>query len=612
MISSHPPALVQPRATSPISQQPFPLVDLILDQQDSEVRKIRIVGRGLRTALAYLKHELQDHANIQILSEDETVESIEPDNLVVFATQGKAKGRTDLVFKLLRWGQDEVIEYLIAKAPERCKSVMSRLTAADDIWLGNGSPRVLSTVLDQMIESDEIQSVEQGIRAHFDQLAMTSKQRGKLSSVCIEHLFSPNAAIALHNLSPRLIDADTVKFFSNDTVRYVLGADRVIQDLRKEKKPKPMKVIWSETFTELMAEKIKNDLPVNDYLNSLTHDKTARYASNAASLLVASDKTWRPSGKEGQCFESAKLSRVNWSEASLKASSLARADFSDSVLRKVQLQNALLVNADFFRSDLSGANLSHCLAPDAEFIDAIMRAISAEKASFNSCELQGAVLECSNLSDANFSDANLSFANLSNCNLSKANFLKAKLDHVNFSNSKLSEAKLRWVDLRTVNLDSVELSGASLNRCNLEGQSLERVGMKSASFARAILTGTRFRNCNMQNCRLTTARMANIDWEDCDLRRADFSYCQFLMGSTRAGTVDSPYPSHGTRTGYYTDDHDDHYFKTPEETRKANLCGCNLLGAEIYKADFYLVDLRGAKYDDDQREHFEKCKAILD
>ncbi len=86
---------------------------------------------------------------------------------------------------------------------------------------------------------------------------------------------------------------------------------------------------------------------------------------------------------------------------------------------------------------------------------------------------------------------------------------------------------------------------------------------------------------------------------------------QCPLGSTRSGKVGSPYASHGTRTGFYTDDYDEQGFKSPEEIRKANLCGADLRGAIIDGVDFYLVDLRRAKYDEKQAAHFRRCGAIL-
>lgn len=65
-------------------------------------------------------------------------------------------------------------------------------------------------------------------------------------------------------------------------------------------------------------------------------------------------------------------------------------------------------------------------------------------------------------------------------------------------------------------------------------------------------------------------------------------------------------------TGFYTDDYEEQNFKAPEEIRKANLRGADLRGALVADTDFYLVDLRDAKYDAEQERHFRRCGAILD
>lgn len=44
----------------------------------------------------------------------------------------------------------------------------------------------------------------------------------------------------------------------------------------------------------------------------------------------------------------------------------------------------------------------------------------------------------------------------------------------------------------------------------------------------------------------------------------------------------------------------------------ANLRGCDLRGAKIDGVDFYVVDLREAKYTPYQRAIFENCDAILE
>ena len=117
--------------------------------------------------------------------------------------------------------------------------------------------------------------------------------------------------------------------------------------------------------------------------------------------------------------------------------------------------------------------------------------------------------------------------------------------------------------------------------------------------------------CNFEGAALNNARMALINWEYCDLRNADLRGCSFHLGSTRCGLVGSPYPSHGTRTGFYTDEYKEQYFKPPELIRKANLFGADLRGANITGVDFYLVDLREAKYDRGQLDQLISTGAIL-
>ncbi len=110
---------------------------------------------------------------------------------------------------------------------------------------------------------------------------------------------------------------------------------------------------------------------------------------------------------------------------------------------------------------------------------------------------------------------------------------------------------------------------------------------------------------------LEGARLADIDWEGADLRKADMRNCVFHLGSSRSGLVNSPIAGEGSRTGFYSDEFDQQIYRPPEEIRKANLCGADLREANLGTTDFYLVDLRGAKYNPSQFEHLRRCGAIL-
>ncbi len=116
---------------------------------------------------------------------------------------------------------------------------------------------------------------------------------------------------------------------------------------------------------------------------------------------------------------------------------------------------------------------------------------------------------------------------------------------------------------------------------------------------------------NFLGADLRDAGLAEVDWPGACLRDADLRGASFHLGSSRNGLVGSPIACEGSRTGFYTDDYDDQDIKPAEEIRKANLRGADLRGASIEGVDFYLVDLRGAKYTIGQAAQLRHCRAIL-
>src|SRR5262249_62339791 len=129
--------------------------------------------------------------------------------------------------------------------------------------------------------------------------------------------------------------------------------------------------------------------------------------------------------------------------------------------------------------------------------------------------------------------------------------------------------------------------------------------------AGGLLTDSTAGGASFRWARLVNAGLAGVEWEGAALRGADFSGASFHLGSTRSGLVGSTIACEGSRTGFYTDDSEEQHFKAPEEIRKANLCRADLRGANVVACDWYLVDLRGAVYDDAQADHFRRCRAIL-
>ncbi|MGB7345565.1 MAG: pentapeptide repeat-containing protein, partial [Pirellulaceae bacterium] len=187
------------------------------------------------------------------------------------------------------------------------------------------------------------------------------------------------------------------------------------------------------------------------------------------------------------------------------------------------------------------------------------------------------------------------------------------LDGATLVNADFSGVTFQNVKLEAVNIDGCDFRGLrSIGKLNLGGIQAGKAAFAGAKLVDSDWTGSILRTCDFAGADLSGARLAEIDWEDCDLRDVDLRGATFHMGSTRCGMVGSPYPSHGTRTGFYTDEYDEQYFQNPETIRKASLVGADLRGACLLGVDFYLVDLRGAKYDRIIHNHLVSTGAILD
>src|SRR5262249_6934579 len=174
-----------------------------------------------------------------------------------------------------------------------------------------------------------------------------------------------------------------------------------------------------------------------------------------------------------------------------------------------------------------------------------------------------------------------------------------------------SRATFAEADWRSARLDGARWHKARLPRCKFEWLTVTGADFSGAYLYGSLLTESSMPGAKFAHADLRNTGLADIDWEGADLSDADRGGASFPLGSSRSGLVGSPIAREGSMTGYYTDDFTEQDFKSPEEIRKANLCGADLLGAKVEGVDFYLVDLRDALYDDDQAAHFRACGAIL-
>jgi uncharacterized protein YjbI with pentapeptide repeats len=331
-----------------------------------------------------------------------------------------------------------------------------------------------------------------------------------------------------------------------------------------------------------------------------------------ASLLHATGWQWTPPPGPKARLGGAYLNKISWQGIALAGADLRGADLSSAALRRADFTGATLVQADLSGADLAEAVLANAAATRANFAGAILNKTTLRGADLSEANLQGARLEEANLRMAGLFCANLRGAVFAGADMSGASLLGVDLHNADFSHADLSGADLSGLRLSTAQFTGTRFYGTNLKGCDLEVMHLPGAQFRNANLERALLTGATMRGACFDGANLGCCGLADVDWEGASLQGADLRGASFHLGSTRSGLVGSPIAREGSMTGFYTDDYEEQDFKAPEEIRKANLCYADLRGAKIHGVDFYLVDLRHARFDPDREQHLRRSGAILE
>ena len=524
------------------------------------------------------------------------------------------------LLQLAPWGEDECIEYLLQAHREQCTSVMRRLRDAGDLASLGGVAELVSAVLDTLAADESALSAADALDRRVNELLARAPDRAALEALCLQSALEPEHVAALaerRSASPRF--EGEFKLLRRPIARASLAARALLAALQRGE-------LAQDALEHLGADVVRCAAPLVRVEASAIRTLLERFESAkpkeagvVASLLHAADAIafakWIVSrvGKRDEPYQlhAARLSGAPWTGFQLANAALPNCDLSRSTLVRGNLSGAKLHGARFLRSDLSGANLTEVQAPHAHFVRAALVWSDASRANFRHADLRHADLSGAQLEAAQFEHANLRFAILRGASLARATLQQAALEETNFTEANLTGADLRELDfatcvLRGACLDRARLNGATLVELDLSGVSATR-----ASFSEAALYGARLRHAKLGGASLRDARLANLDAEGTDFTGADFTGATFRLGTTRSGRVFHAPPMEGTRTGFYSDEFFDSPHRAPEELRTANLRGATLLGANVLCTDFYLVDLRGALYDERQAQHFRRCGAIL-
>lgn len=610
-------APVRPRVVLAGTNEAILLEELVESLEGRADRgPVEIVGgprTGKTTALSHL-------ASLPIANRLYLVDDAEPadiprgflNRLVVYATCTPLR-RCELKCELVPWCDDDLIEYLLSTHPDRCSAVMTRFMEDHNRVLLSGQPELCRLVAEEWAASDPIDDIRAALRRAIaarlpDEQALYDARFYALAALLGEQDLADQRA---RQLVYRGISRSVVGLLKYPWIRILLTADWIVTRLKGEADPPFPRDQWPRELVREVAELAAGDQAVIVRLQDVADSGEENYVSMAASVLHVAVPQWRPDPKCCAYFSGAYLSTAPWEGIDFGEANFERAD-----LCRANLRGANLAYAELSRAVLRGGNLVEACLADVfairtDFHSADLTQADLSRGRFTAARFTKAILNSASAVNTDFQRGNLNGASFCLANLRQADFRAATLVSTDFQDANLQGADLSELVLKRTNLRGANLSGSDLRRCDLEGLELPGAQCKGANLAHACLTGTVMHGANFRIAKLMHAGLAEVDWERADLRDADLRGCSFHLGSSRSGLVGSPYPGHGSRTGFYTNDFDDQSYKPPEAIRKANLCGADLRGARVEDTDFYLVDLRGALYDADQAAHFRRCDAIL-
>jgi uncharacterized protein YjbI with pentapeptide repeats len=571
------------------------------------------IGSGKSTAVAHLAAVFAHRDAIVFLDEpsaDELEKDLAASFVVMAALPGVGRG---VELALEPWGQDQLIEYLLAVHHDSCGSVMRRLgTAASESWV----PELACIVLDRFAADESLTEPQAAFERQISEHLRKRSQRDAAAQFCLAQLVggSRNVETATRQFAKSNCPPEVRRLLRHEMVQLPLAAERIIESLSRGD-DKVLTAPFPVDLIQLVAERCRES-----HANVLTRlsKLLASWRSKvphamAASILVAAGQAWRPQRRRGcWLFENGVFRNAQWSEVDLSRALVMNCDFSDANLASAVLDYAAANRTRFIAANLQGASLIGIQANNTSFRGASLERARASNASFCKANFVAAQMERIALMGADLSGADLSSANLRHADLTGARLVGAVLEDADLESATMRQSDLAGLDLRRANINGVCFDRANLKAVQLKDVRIDRPSMCDTRLRGARLTGSIFKDAKLAGADLQGAELAEIDWEGANLHCANLRGATFHLGSSRSGLVGSPIAREGSMTGFYTDDLEDMSFKRPEEVRKANLRGANLHGADTRNVDFYLVDLRDAGLDPGQREQARQTGAILD
>lgn len=613
-------ALVRPRITSDGGDSLL-LEDEITDRLAAgEFGLVALTGAahsGKLTALEHLAAVFADDPRVVIVErladfsyEERARRSRSaPGLLVVYlAAESALLNNICRPLRLAPWGEDEWIEYLLAAHREQCASVVARLRSDRARSILGGCTLLHRLVLDALAADESLPDAMAALRSE------TLRRLDSALPAVSRRMFDQLTDLRYDaQLPPIQVESRELSALLDVLhVRCLLAVEYILDRLRRAITIKVLRRPLPRALVEAVAARLRDEPVLLNRVRTAAGQSQSLAQPMGASLIHAAGDAWRPADNSRLNLKRAHLSDVRWSGIRLENLYVEHADLSGADFSEAQLSGVVAEQTIFRNAELHGAKLVDFYARTADFSGANLSDVRGITCVFARSSLMNADLQGASLRDAVFDGCDLRGASLRRADLMSAGFRHARIEGADFTGADLSFADLRKLDLRAAEFAGANFYGARLEKADLQGMRLPGVQFPGAMLTGADLTASEMPYANFSGADLRLAGLAEVEWENASLRDADLRGATFHMGSSRSGLCANPPASEGTRTGFYTDDYEEQGFKSPEEIRKANLCGADLRGAKLDDVDFYLVDLRGALYTPDQELIFRRSGAILE
>lgn len=243
--------------------------------------------------------------------------------------------------------------------------------------------------------------------------------------------------------------------------------------------------------------------------------------------------------------------------ATLVAPYFYRISLKQSVLTRVQMNDAL-----FF-----GTNMFGCIMPKANLLGSRLWAVVLQSAVLTDAILFQARCKLVNFEDAALRDFHASEADFYGCSFnrsdcSRIDLTRAIIRNSAFVDSILIGAELTGAEFHSVRFDNsvansmlatytkfkhCQMCGAGLSGSSFNSATLEDCDLRLADCSNSVVTNTTFKRCNFAGCNFKNTRFVNVKIEDCScLDTAEFEDALFinleLKGTSRLFERENVFP----------------------------------------------------------------------